>query len=84
MAISSAASTSSKMHIGTGRTFKIANKHEIAINAFSPPENKVLETDFPGGWTSISIPVSKILLGSVYLISALPPPNNSLKTRLNW
>lgn len=50
LAISSAASTSSKMHIGTGRTFKIANKHEIAINAFSPPENKViLETDFPGG-----------------------------------
>lgn len=67
------ASTSSKIHIGTGLTFKIANKHEIAINAFSPPENNVIfDTAFPGGCTSISIPVSKILSGSVYLICALP------------
>ena len=42
LAISNAASTSSKIHIGTGRTFKIANKHEIAIKAFSPPENNVI------------------------------------------
>ena len=49
-AISNAASTSSKIHIGIGRTRKIANKHEIAIKAFSPPENNVIFwTALPGG-----------------------------------
>mgnify|MGYP003316875128 CR=1 FL=1 len=37
---SNAASTSSKIHKGTGLTFKIANNTQMAINAFSPPENK--------------------------------------------
>ena len=46
---SKAASTSSSKHIGTGRTRKIANKQDKAINAFSPPENnEIFCTFLPG------------------------------------
>ena len=74
-AISSAASTSSRIHKGDGFTLIIANKQLNAINAFSPPEKECSLAAFPGGCASISIPVSRILSGSVYLSEACPPPN---------
>ena len=53
----------------------------MAVNAFSPPESNVIFWSFfPGGWTVISIPHSKIFSSSVKVTSAIPPPNNSLNT----
>ena len=76
---SSAASTSSSIQKGTGLLFKIANNKLIAVNVFSPPDNKEIgKSFFPGGCAIISIPVSRILSGSVSFNSASPPPNNSL------
>ena len=67
------------MQNGTGRDFSIAKSKLIAVKVFSPPESKlILFKVFPGGHASISIPVSRTLLESVSLSSAVPPLNNSL------
>ena len=84
LASSSAASTSSNKQKGTGLILSIANNNEIAVNVFSPPDNKLILWSFlPGGSALISIPVSNKLSGSVSDSSALPPLNNSLYTTLN-
>ena len=55
----------------------ILNNHLTRLNdEYRMTENKVIFcTALPGGWTSISIPVSKMFVGSVYFILAFPPPN---------
>ena len=74
MESSRAASTSSNKQNGTGLTFRIANKRDIAVNVFSPPDNNDrLFKFFPEGTAFISIPVSKILSGSVSDKEASPP-----------
>ena len=51
----------------------------MAVNVFSPPDNKVILVNFlPGGDATISTPVCSILFGSVSFNSACPPPNSSL------
>ena len=81
MASSRAASTSSKIQNGTGRTFKMENNRAIAVNARSPPDNKLKFCSFfPGGCATISTPVFNKSSELVNLKSALPPPNSSLKT----
>ena len=80
---SSAASTSSSIQNGTGLTFNIENNNAIAVKVFSPPDKSDICCNFfPGGSAIISIPVSRILDGSVSLSSALPPLNNFLKVSL--
>ena len=60
LASSSGASTSSKRQKGLGFTIKKAKSTAIAVSAFSPPESNAIFCSFlPGGWTKISIPVSK-------------------------
>ena len=81
---SSAASTSSKMQNGTGLVSNIANKSDIAVNVFSPPDkSEICLSVFPGGSAFISIPVVKTSSGLVNLSSASPPENNFLNTSLN-
>ena len=47
---SSAASTSSSIHIGEGLMRKIEKISEIAVRAFSPPDSRLIdESFFPGG-----------------------------------
>ena len=55
---SNAASTSSKIQIGEGFIKNIENIKEIAVNVFSPPDNKLMFDNFlPGGLANISRPV---------------------------
>ena len=84
LASSSAASTSSNKQKGTVLTFRIANNKLIAVNVFSPPDRSESVVNFlPGGLATISTPVVNKSSGLVRVKSALPPPNNSLKTCLN-
>ena len=84
LASSKAASTSSNTQNGDGFDLIIANNKLIAVSVFSPPDSKVILVNFlPGGEAIISMPVSKILLGSVNFNSACPPLNNSLKVIWN-
>ncbi len=59
LASSSGASTSSSRQNGAGFRPKMANTSETAVNAFSPPDSKVmLDTRLPGGRAMIATPVS--------------------------
>lgn len=52
----------------------MANNKLMAVRVFSPPESRLILLSFlPGGDATISIPVSRILFGSVSFSSALPP-----------
>ena len=72
------------MQNGAGVTFKIANSNEMAAKPFSPPDSgSILFKFFPGGWTLISISLSRMSCSSESRSSALPPPNNSEKVSPN-
>ena len=72
------------MQNGTGLVSNIANKSDIAVNVFSPPDkSEICLSVFPGGSALISIPVVKTSSGLVNLSSASPPENNFLNTSLN-
>ena len=50
------------MQNGTGLVSNIANKSDIAVNVFSPPDkSEICLSVFPGGSALISIPVVKQL-----------------------
>ena len=71
---SKAASGSSKMANGTGRTFKMANSSAIAVSAFSPPESRLsCWLRLPGGCAMMSTPLVKTSSGSVSTSFAWPP-----------
>ena len=59
----------------------MAKRREIAVSVFSPPDSRaMLFNFFPGGSATISIPVSKMLSGSVSLSIPFPPLNIFLNT----
>ena len=76
-ASSNGASTSSKTQIGDGLVKKTANIRDKAVNACSPPDNKVIYWSlFPGGLTNISKPASNGSSESTNSNFALPPLNS--------
>ena len=76
-ASSSGASTSSRIQIGDGLVKKTANISDKAVNACSPPDNKVIDCNlFPGGLTNNSSPASKGSSESINSNFAFPPLNN--------
>ena len=80
---SNAASISSRRQNGDGFKFWIANNNEIAVKAFSPPDNCIIFWSFfPGGCAMILIPDSNTS-SSVSSNLASPPPNNSTNTSWN-
>ena len=79
MVSSKGASTSSRTHNGDGFVRNTANRSEIAVRAFSPPESKESVCNFfPGGFAIISRPELRGSLGSVNSSFASPPENNCL------
>ena len=65
--------------------FSIANSIAIAVNAFSPPDkSNIFCNFFPGGCTSISIPLSSTFASSESFKLAYPPPKSSLNTSLKF
>ena len=74
LASSSGASTSSRIHIGDGFVKKTAKIKDKAVNACSPPDNKVIDCSlFPGGLTKRSKPASSGSSESTNSNFALPP-----------
>ena len=78
------ASISSMTQKGLAFIRKSANKSDIAVIAFSPPESSDMFCSFfPGGLAMISIPDSRMLSLSVSTRSASPPLNIFMKTSAN-
>ena len=85
LASSNGASTSSRTQIGEGLVKKIANTNDKAVNACSPPDNKVIDCNLlPGGETNISNPASRGSSESTSSSLALPPLNSFTYTSLNF
>ena len=80
LASSSGASTSSRMQNGEGLYWKIANRSEIAVSAFSPPESSITFCRrLPGGCAITSMPLSRRSSSSIRVRPAVPPPKSCRK-----
>ncbi len=84
LASSSGASTSSSKQNGAGLSWNIENTNAVAVNAFSPPDNKWMVAFFlPGGCAITCTPESRI--SSPVIISfAWPPPNKIGNNSPKW
>ena len=81
---SSAASISSRRQNGEGFKFWIAKRSEMAVSAFSPPDNCIMFCSFfPGGCAIIRMPASNMSSSSISSSVAFPPPKSSLNTTSN-
>ena len=68
------------MQNGLGEYLKTAMSSASAVSAFSPPESsKIFCRRLPGGWATMSMPVSPELSGSPRRISPCPPPKSDGK-----
>ena len=83
LASSSGASISSSRQNGLGLYLKMPNISAMAASAFSPPDNSMtLCNRLPGGWATMSMPLSSGSFSSSSVMPALPPPNRVEK--VSW